>query len=351
MKMRQNKTGFTLVEMMLVLVIVSILIVMGINYTQQQVLTSKIDKTVADMQQILNGALAYYVANGTWPCATATASSPNSCPINYPTTFMPTGTLTTNPWGTALTSPVASGYIISDSVSTFYVMVQLPTNMSNLSAVAQIIAGKLPVSYLASDFGPMPPTQISGCTTGKPCYVVSSVNIPAQNLNNAGNVTYAGLYHSGACVPQPSCPVDQQGNTMTPQIMVVPDSVSGVYDAPTGSNCSSTNLSGCTANVYPISSFTAYATQPSTTTGAVGPVSCDGKQPVESCSSDSTGNVINDPVFTNLYWRVCLGVVTEKGTITPANNQQGQLQGTIMAITRCAPKNEKTGSGFTVWSQ
>ena len=60
--------GFTLIEMMLVLVIVSAIIYMGAGYLQQRTMQLKVDKTVAQVQQILSAAVAYYITNNyTWP--------------------------------------------------------------------------------------------------------------------------------------------------------------------------------------------------------------------------------------------------------------------------------------------
>ncbi|TAK77652.1 MAG: type II secretion system protein [Gammaproteobacteria bacterium] len=342
--MKEKMKGVTLIEIMLVLVVVSMLIVMGVNYTQQQVLTNKIDKTVVDMQQILNGALTYYVQHSTWPCP-----SGSTCRINDPTVFMPVGSLAANPWGTGWTSSPASGYAVAQSTdgSIFYVFVSLPSSMTSLPAVAQTLTGKLPLSFLTSAYSTAP-TTLGSCTTGSSCWVGASVTIPGQNLNNAGNISFAGLYKTGGCVPVPTCPVDLKGNAMTAQVMVVPASVSGVYDAPSnngGTNCTSSSQTGCSVNVYPLSSFTAFATGGTDNT----PKGC-----TTTTDDPCYGTDYNDQL-TGKYWRVCLSVTTQKGTVSPgsssATNAWGAVEGTVMAVTRCAPQNETTGSSFSVWSQ
>src|SRR5687768_2200405 len=68
MQLGQQKTkGFTLLEMLLVLAISSSLVVLLLNYTTQKSDEMRRDKTVLQIQQILNAALSYYVNTSTWP--------------------------------------------------------------------------------------------------------------------------------------------------------------------------------------------------------------------------------------------------------------------------------------------
>jgi len=67
MKRRAKVTGFTLIEMLLVLIIVSMIIYMGLGYLQQRTVQIRMDRTSLQMQQILNAGMAYYIANSTWP--------------------------------------------------------------------------------------------------------------------------------------------------------------------------------------------------------------------------------------------------------------------------------------------
>src|SRR3990167_1662020 len=66
-RVAKQKAGFTLIEMLLVMVIVGILIAMGANYMQQKAASLRMDRTVQQMEQILNAGLAYYINNGKWP--------------------------------------------------------------------------------------------------------------------------------------------------------------------------------------------------------------------------------------------------------------------------------------------
>lgn len=314
---RNKEKGFTLIELLLVMVIISIIIYASIGYIQQKIQQMRIDRTSTQMQQILNAGLAYYVANGQWPPAASTTDL-----SALQGTYLPPSSVSlVNPWG--------KPYQISSSAQLFYVWTQTTTvTTSGASAAANVIAGTLPLAYTSTAAG-TPPAAGSQCTNQNSCYVVASVNIPGQNLNNARAVNFAGLYHHGACVPVPSCPVDASGTTMTPQIMVVPVSVSGLNDTDQPSPAKS--------NVYPISSFTAYATS-----AATNPNACTGGTQV-ACTP------IN-PVAGATYWRVCLQVVTEKGTVSSSAGSAWGQYVTLMAITRCAITNEPSGSGFSIYS-
>lgn len=320
--------GFTLLEMLLVMVIVSAIIYMVVGYFQQTALNTRVDRTAQQMQQVLNAGLAYYVANGEWPDTSGHNVKCLQGKSGCDTVYLPSN----------FTSPFAQDYETDVKDGVFYVYLKLSSSsVGTPSVIAQIIAGKLPLSYTSSDNG-NPPDSGNKCSGSGSCRVVASVNIPGQNLNNASAINFAGLYHHGGCVPVPRCPVDKDGNTMTPQIMVVPVSVSGVNDPndPT--------------KVYPISSFTAYATDPATNGK---PDQCNGTSDTYQSTDceDSEQGKNNDSAG---YWRVCLQVYTQAGEVAQTNTETGkQAWGqyvTLMAVTRCAIKNEPSGSGFTVYS-
>lgn len=329
-KLRTTKkysSGFTLLEILLVVVIVAAILTILVGYYQQQMTSFRNDRTAAQMQQILNAGMAYYVANGAWP-AQSGASTALQCLQQDNTRpecaqqYLPK----------TLVSGWMTNYTVNSTPSNLYVTTPIvSTTAADASAYASIIAGKLPLGYIAATVAGSPPwPAIASCATTT-CNVVASVNVPGQNLSNATAINFAGLYHQGACVPVPTCPVDKNGTTMTPQVIVVPVQVGGYYD--TGSN-----------NVYPISSFTAYAK------GGQGagtsPAACDGSPTITpSCASGIAGNPATD------YWRACLQLVTERGDVqnqAPKNSDWGSKV-TMAAFTRCAVSNEPSGSSFTVF--
>ncbi|OGT55314.1 MAG: hypothetical protein A3F43_03615 [Gammaproteobacteria bacterium RIFCSPHIGHO2_12_FULL_42_10] len=325
--------GFTLVEILLVMVVISTIIVMGLQYTQQKTLAMQIDRTVYQMQYIMNAGLAYYVANGKWPGVVAT---------QYKTCATGTGC-------SAATNPLAPNFLPKEvvnvigkiaGVSGSYVYGYTTTGTSLIGGGLGVPAGNFQV---IGYFGSTPTAKAKGMVVaGKIPFayydetnnaVVGYVNIPGQNLNNASAINFAGLYHHGGCVPVPSCPINPAtGAPLTPQVFVLPVSVSGVNDVDVDSG---------STNIYPISSFTAYAIAPDTIPGAcrAGGSAADACTPIQG----------NAPV-TGKYWRACLQVITEKGNVAVTRSDKWGADVTLAAFTRCAINNEPAGSTFSVYT-
>jgi type II secretory pathway pseudopilin PulG len=352
LKVSSKITGVTLIEIMLVTVIIGIILYSSMNYYQQKAFQMRIDRTSMQMQQILNAGLSYYVANGKWPVTT-------------PATATTLSTLQTNNYlpNTSIVSPFngASYTVATDaSKNLFYVYVGI-TNSNSASAIstARVIAGTLPLSY-TSGSAAAPPLASTACVAAAApasttCYVVAAVNIPGTNLNRAGAVNYAGLYKHGGCVPVPVCPVDAGGTKMTPQIMVVPVSVAGASDS------SASVTAGSPLNVYPISSFTAYAL-PAAKDASGNPIPLTNAPPAcqkstAAATPDCTDTNNSDDISTSTYyWRVCLQVITTQGDVQDTNktiNDPKYDYGSnvsLMAITRCAQTGEPQGTKFTIYS-
>ncbi|MFZ2314574.1 MAG: type II secretion system protein [Gammaproteobacteria bacterium] len=329
--------GFTLIEMLLVMVIVSTILFMGLGYIQQRTEALRIDKATLQMQQILNASLAFYVNKGEWP------QSGIGGPTVDPNTLMGTDYI---PPISPFNSPWGIVYYGQSTDSNFYVIAGVVG--TGAAANAQVLAGRLGLSYTTatvpsgSALITSPPTKTDCDVNATTCYVVASVTIPGQNLNNATSVNYTGLYRNGGCVQVPICP-----SGTVPQIFVVPASVHGTYD------------SGNPNNVYPLSSFTAYATGTGLAGSGPNPTHCSNRptgQPYTSADSDcfaagpgQTGTKIS----TGDYWRVCLSVITEKGVASwgGTNPNSGLYDGTVLAITRCSLANENVkNSGFNVYA-
>lgn len=300
----KKKLGFTLVEMLLVLVIVGVLVTAALRFTQERYLNLREEKTAAQMQQILNAALSYYVDKSTWPTSLTDLRNQNYLPNSG--TPLP---FSTTPW-------FSGAYTIAISNDrVFYVIAAIPAAMKNPNAnsVALSIAGLLPLSYTATNAGSLTAAPTAGACTAAACFVAAGVNIPGDNLNNLGGIKFAGVFHHGACVPAPKCPA----NT-TPEIYPVLASATGLYDN--------------TTDVYPITSASAYYVA----NPAVNPADCDTGTQNDNCQARQNG----DP--KQQYFRVCLSVLTQRGAPTltdPAN-------GAIMAFTRCKPNSEPAGSPF-----
>ncbi len=328
MKLGVKIKGFTLIEMLLVLTIISAIVYGSITYMQQRTTQTMIDRTTSQMQQLLAAGLSYYAANSLWPtslaCLQGGAGAP--CQVQYVPNV---ASISSNPWG--------NPYKIASSGSVFYVYTAVPpqtgsgtgTPSSYASSVAASIAGSLPLSYTANPSG-VPPADIgTPCGTGAVgCRVVTSVNTPPTSIQNLGSVNFAGIYHHGGCIPVPTCPITGT-QTSTPEVIVAPVSVTGV------------NSNGST-NSYPITSFSAYVVGPATNPPAC--VDTGGEVPV-ACQAPSG-------TTTTKYWRACLDVVTQLGDVAATNTtgNPSQFWGqyvTLMAITRCAISGENPGSPYT----
>ncbi len=343
--------GFSLLEVLLVLAIMATIMVAIIGYTSQKSDEMRRDRVIMQIEQFLNAGLAYYTNFGSWP-TTLTDLQGN---------FLPSGTIK-NPWGQSFlvgsnaggtsgtsgstgggssstgggSGSTGGGSTNSGAGSQFSVCTTIVGRQAY--AAATVVAGRLPIA-LAVDgaASSCPATSITACTSSSTaCTVVSSVTIPGQNLNNARSINFAGLYHNGACVAAPICPLN-----MVPTIMVSPVSVSGMNDNDTA--------------IYPISSFTAYAIGTDKTSSSppgADPYDCNGGSRV-TCGLPSTGT----------YWRVCIRIITQKGLVAantsdpanPGNPNWAEHAGIILALTRCMPANEPSipeasGSPFTVFT-
>jgi prepilin-type N-terminal cleavage/methylation domain-containing protein len=347
---KQTANGFTLIEMLLVMVIVSAIIVGIATYSQQKTAQMRLDRAVLQMQQILNAGLAYYLNNSKWPASIADDLQGDG---KTGSTGKPGGYLPGPSSAVTIVSPWAGQYIIGNTGANLNAPGALFAVCTTISAgdtapsTAKILAGRLPMAYVVDgDHSAECATDSSTTSTGvatlpaasectaAPCTVVATVNVPGQNLNNARAVNYAGVYHHGACVAAPKCPAK-----MKPSVLVAPVSVSGMF---------STNT-----EVYPISSFTAYVSVDSQTpTPNANPAACTGD--TSTPAACPTGGP------DDKYWRVCLQIITQKGPVV-YNSDTAKDATTILAITRCMPQGEDepdgnqkgntiTGSDFTVFS-
>jgi prepilin-type N-terminal cleavage/methylation domain-containing protein len=316
--------GFSLVEMLLVLVIVSGLMILFISFSTQKIAQKNRELLAVSMQQILAASLAYYVNNAAWPSLSALTTG------NY----LPVTITKATVYHTAFTvSSVASTGIFSVSTS-----INGPTAFAKGSAA--VVAGLLPMGYS------------SGST------VTGQVTIPGQNLNNATAINFAGVYMTGGCVPAPTCPLN-----MSPTIYVVPANVAGINTPPSSCGSDVNDSTTCTGTTLsPITSYAAWAVGNS----AGGP---DTQYNLMDCAVqtasvvDSSGSCqsLDSNASTQKYWRVCLTITTSNGPVDPNASramgnayatQQAHLQGNVIAFTRCIPNpaDAPVGTPVNVWN-
>ncbi|MDR3478164.1 MAG: type II secretion system protein [Gammaproteobacteria bacterium] len=350
---RSKLKGFSLLEMILVMAIMSAILIVLINYSTQKADALRRENIAKEMQQVLNAALAFYVTNGAWPGKTV-GSTKTLCSAGSWLSFDGTADLQIqNYLPPAAQMPTVNGqsYQFDCNVTTGLFQIRVPVS---LPADQTIIAGMVPLGAVVT---------VAGVT-----YVQGQVNVPGQNLNNARSLNFAGVYYAGSCVPAPTCPLG-----MTPNIVVTPSAVSGMTDSP---SCSGSSLSApydpsnCSGAVYPVSSFIGFArgdssgapTDPNgnalyknANNNAGPPLDCKvtATPSTLACQSNETGGTLNSD--GTLYWRVCLYVRTENGIAYPNTSSGaptsiawGKMLGTVLVFTRCVPTNEPIGSN-DVW--
>jgi prepilin-type N-terminal cleavage/methylation domain-containing protein len=197
------RKGFTLLEMTIVLIIITILTSAAIPALTQNFVNQAEQKTSMDINNIQNAALAYYVHNSAWP----TSITPTG--VNPPTDlesngFLPTGWNATNPFGNAY-SIANSGSILTVSTQVASgtqttILNQLPTS----SYSGNVVSSSVPVpGVTSSGFGQWQsinfdqPYQapsdgyvvgsvylrggISGTQSAQADYYTSSTNPPTSN--------------------------------------------------------------------------------------------------------------------------------------------------------------------------
>ena len=170
MRNMKKRLGFTLIEMLLVMVIISFIIFMIVGFVQQKTDEIRRDRAAMQIQLILNAGLAFYVNNGRWPI-TCDGVTNNLNPLMTPNNYLSPGFSGNNPWG----NPYTISCNTLDTNSVFSV-----TTLTLQHAEAVILAGRLPLAGVQGD------PDIS--TT-----VIASVPIPGQNLNNARALNFGSI--------------------------------------------------------------------------------------------------------------------------------------------------------------
>lgn len=311
-----NKKGVTLFEMLLVMVVIGMILMVSANYLTQRTEQMKLDRAAAQIQQILNAGMAYYVNTGSWPSnlACLQGSGAGNCSVKYlPNTMI-------NPWGRGYTTG-------TDTINgPFRVYTYAMARPARAMALAQTLMGMIPNGRLSTS---PPSVLINGMDNTMGYLIDGSVNVPTEALNEKGYLNFAGIYHHGACVPVPDCPTGT-----TPQIFVAPAQISGSY-------------SGAGNYATSITSFGAYARGPGAPNQVYNCYSIgNGAGYGQTCTEGGGG-----PPAAQ-YWRVCANVLTNRGDASTFGDSLWGASQVLMAVTRCSPDTgEPTGSRFNVYTQ
>jgi len=155
---RQGKKGFSLLEMTVVLIIITILASAVIPQFIRGYTVSAANKVALDVSAIEEASRKFYIDNNSWPTNIAALQSGN---------YLPSSWNAINPFGYSAAIPSTYGYNISSSASVLTVSTTVPV------AAEPIIQTLLPV------------TSVSGTT------INSSVSVP-------GGATQISVYDYGA---------------------------------------------------------------------------------------------------------------------------------------------------------
>jgi prepilin-type N-terminal cleavage/methylation domain-containing protein len=184
-----NKNGFSLLEITVVLIIVSILLSAVIPVLSRSYLEKAANKTALDISTIQEASRKFYIDNNQWPTATITDTTPLAVLQDPANGYLPPASVwnAINPFGTSAATPSNYSYIIQPPTSSsLTVCANVPTAAQN------IIINSLPSSYVDTS---------GDATNGDVC---SSVSVPGASsvLPTGSIISYAALVTSVNPAPQ-----------------------------------------------------------------------------------------------------------------------------------------------------
>jgi type II secretory pathway pseudopilin PulG len=303
----KNNRGFTLLEMMLVIVIMISIVVMSIRYIQVKTTQTLINRTSLQAQQILSAATSYYVNNHT-DLQTGSSTNPGSGYTNeWPTTFGDlVNYLPTRLIGKAQKAPGPYGPGTYTIATTDGTAKRFELDITTKTVVeAQQLLSKLPLASIRKSNLKL---------------VKVYINIPSYDYNHARTVSDVGIYHPGDLITvKNQCPAG-----LTQSVYAVPESAYGFSNGKLDTNA------------YPISGLMAY-------------VKGDGKTeaPAKCYLNEAVKNHFNPGVQKEGQagqYRVCESVNTPNGPAIFTNSNSVSLTNnikyfSIMVITKCSYKN------------
>ena len=182
---RQLKKGFSLLEITIVLIIITILISAAVPQFINGYLIKAANKTALDISAIQEAGRAYYVANDHWPTSMADLQSGN---------YLPSSWNPINPFGFSASNPSSFSYNLSSTPSLLTVNTFVP-----LSALP-VIQNLLPVTFVTGNiiYSSVP---VPGASSVLPTGLIipwASNNLPIGfiwcNGQTVNISTYPGLF-------------------------------------------------------------------------------------------------------------------------------------------------------------
>ena len=172
---KQLKAGYSLLEMTVVLVIISILTAAAIPQLIKQYTVSAANKVALDMSAIEEAGRAYYIANNSWPASIAALQTTN---------YLPSSWNGINPFGYSAATPSIYSYNISSTTSLLTVNTYVPV------AAQPIIQNLLPVTSVSGNIVYSSVPVPGGSSGGFGLWVAKSVGTTYQAATDGFVVVY-----------------------------------------------------------------------------------------------------------------------------------------------------------------
>lgn len=187
----KKQSGFTLIEIMIVIIIISIISYYAITLLRDKAESQAINRTLIEFKNWQEVVLSYYAANKRWPLSLDAL-------WNTSTQLYFEQSAQCSPWPGKQTTnnacPNNEIYTGEQFVSYYTISLKVPN-----SAIAKQIAGKLPQALAVDDV------------------VKSSVAIPGYYR---GGITSAGIINTGQKIYMPKCPEGYEGHyIVSPQYL------------------------------------------------------------------------------------------------------------------------------------
>lgn len=136
-----NNNGFSLLEMTVVIIIITILASAAIPALSREFLEKAGNKTALDISTIQEAARSYYINTGTWPGVISGNPMSDLTSGNY----LPSSWKAINPFGFSAATPSKYSYNISSNPATLTVTTYVPT------AAQPIIQNLLPTNWISGN--------------------------------------------------------------------------------------------------------------------------------------------------------------------------------------------------------
>lgn len=191
--------GFTLVELLLVIAVLSIIAALGIMSYRRYFETSRLDKVAIGMQHVLEAAMAYYIDNdATWP-------NPRNCDASEPqqdsfvTKYLPNGNYVSY-FGTDYCWHDAGAGTVPEQHRLFWVALKIPGMAPDNALIAERLASRLPNAVATSDPTSSNESAPPSCENDL-CFVRAEITVPGGGSVSGTVVAATGHCQAGQTIP------------------------------------------------------------------------------------------------------------------------------------------------------